>query len=70
MEKYVRSVLLKKPTTNAQDSNLATPHSDGLRRVIASEKGLLKADDFDHIQKIIEVYSKSLLCEMRQQHKE
>jgi hypothetical protein len=69
MEKYVRSVLLKRPT-KAQDSNPAAPHGDGLRRVIASEKGLLKADDFDHIQKIIEVYSKSLLCEMRQQHRD
>jgi hypothetical protein len=62
MEKYVRSVLLKRPLTDAQDG-------DGLRMVIANEKGLLKADFFDHVQKIIEVYSKSLLCEIRQTHR-
>ena len=32
---------------------------------IATEKGLLKREDFEHIQKIIEVYSKALLAKMR-----
>ena len=35
---------------------------------IATEKGLLKREDFEHIQKIIEVYSKALLAKMRNQH--
>ena len=39
-----------------------------LRSCIANEKGLLSQDDFEHIQKVIEVYSKALLCETRQKH--
>jgi hypothetical protein len=42
MEKYVRSFLLKCSTESDQDG-------DGLRRVIANEKGLLKADFFDTV---------------------
>ena len=36
--------------------------------MIATEKGLLKEKDFDHVQRIIEVYSKALLCETRKEH--
>ena len=36
-----------------------------LRSCIATEKGLLTHEDFEHIQKVIEVYSKALLCEIR-----
>lgn len=32
---------------------------------IATEKGLLKREGFQHVQKIIEVYSKALLVNMR-----
>ena len=32
---------------------------------IATEKGLLKRDDFEQIQRIIEVYSKVLLAKIR-----
>ena len=39
-----------------------------LRTCIANEKGLLTQDDFEHIQKVIEVYSKALLCDMRKKH--
>lgn len=35
---------------------------------IATEKGLLKREGFQHVQKIIEVYSKALLAKMRHQH--
>ena len=63
MEKYVRSFLLKCQSESDQDG-------DGLRKVIANEKGLLKADFFDTVQKIIEVYSKSLLCETRLTHRQ
>ena len=34
-----------------------------LHSCIATEKGLLAREDFEHIQKVIEVYSKALLCE-------
>ena len=63
MEKYVKTFLLK------CQSNV-DHEGDGLRRVIANEKGLLKAEIFDTVQKIIEVYSKSLLCELRQTHRQ
>ena len=33
-----------------------------LGNCIATEKGLLKKEDYDHIQKVIEIYSKALLC--------
>ena len=36
---------------------------DELHSCIATEKGLLAREDFEHIQKVIEVYSKALLCE-------
>ena len=39
-----------------------------LHSCIATEKGLLEREDFEHIQKIIEVYSKCLLCETRVKH--
>ena len=35
---------------------------------IATEKGLLKREGFQHVQKIIEVYSKALLVKTRLQH--
>ena len=35
---------------------------------IATEKGLLKREDFLRIQQIIEVYSKALFSQMRKQH--
>jgi hypothetical protein len=35
---------------------------------MASEKGLLRAEDFEHLQKVIEVYSKALLYETRKRH--
>ena len=38
--------------------------------MIVTEKGLLKQEDFDHVQKIIEVYSKALLFEMWKEHAE
>lgn len=44
-------------------------HPDELRSCIATEKGLLTQADFEHIQKVIEVYSKALLCEVRQKHR-
>jgi hypothetical protein len=72
MEKYVRTVLLK--SQDALDSSTHSPPNtksrESLRRVIANEKGLLKLDDFEHLQKIIHVHSKSLLCSMRLQHRE
>ena len=44
--------------------------AEALGDCIATEKGLLKREGFQHIQKIIEVYSKGLLLKMRQQHHE
>ena len=55
MEKYVRTILLKS-TSSAQDDPqqlITSRSSENLRRVIANEKGLLKQEDFDHLQKII-----------------
>ena len=40
-----------------------------LHSCIATEKGLLEREDFEHIQKVIEVYSKALLCDLRQKHR-
>lgn len=37
--------------------------------MIAMEKGLLKFEDFEHIQKVIEVYSKVLLYDLRKKHR-
>ena len=42
--------------------------NQSLQSCIANEKGLLNKDDFEHVQKVIEVYSKALLCEIRQRH--
>ena len=39
-----------------------------LQSCIANEKGLLVKEDFEHVQKVIEVYSKALLCEIRKNH--
>jgi hypothetical protein len=39
-----------------------------LRSCIANEKGLLNKEDFEHVQKVIEVYSKALLCDVRKLH--
>ena len=41
---------------------------DNLGNCIATEKGLLKREDFEHVQKIIEIYSKALLVEVRAKH--
>ena len=66
MEKYVRTTLVKSSgTTNANEQD---SESKSLQRLIATEKGLLKSEDFEHLQKVIEVYSKVLLCQVRQQH--
>ena len=43
-------------------------YAEDLGDCVATEKGLLKRDDFQHIQKIIEVYSKALLAKLRDQH--
>ena len=32
---------------------------------MATEAGLLKRDEFEHLQKVIEVYSKALLSKLR-----
>ena len=39
-----------------------------LGNCIATEKGLLKQEDYQHILKVIEVYSKALLCQIRENH--
>lgn len=41
---------------------------DNLGNCIATEKGLLKREDFEHVQKIIEIYSKALLVDVRAKH--
>ena len=43
-------------------------YAEDLGNCIANEKGLLKKEDFNKIQQIIEVYSKALLAKMRNQH--
>ena len=43
-------------------------YAQDLGDCVATEKGLLKRDDFQHIQKIIEVYSKALLAKLRKKH--
>lgn len=70
MENYVRSVLLKRVAPQADPDSAPAQTTEQLHRLIATEKGLLKAEDFEHVQKIIEVYSKALLCETRKAHSE
>jgi hypothetical protein len=38
---------------------------ENLKSCIASEKGLLSQSDFEHVMKVIEVFSKVLLFELR-----
>ena len=42
--------------------------NEALKSCIANEKGLLMKEDFEHVSTVIEVYSKALLCEMRENH--
>ena len=70
MENYVRSVLLSRVPPGQEHAVEDGPmrNIEQLRQAIATEKGLLKEVDFDHVQKVIEVYSKVLLCETRKNH--
>ena len=43
-------------------------YAEDLGNCIATEKGLLKREDFEHIQKVIEVYSKAVLRPLRLEH--
>lgn len=67
MEKYVRTILLKNNKSNRSSNATQSEITDkgSLQRLIATEKGLLKSEDFEHLQKVIELYSKVLLCQVR-----
>ena len=56
----------KEPRDNTYPlPNIQRSFDDNLRNCIQTEKGLLRQDDFEHVMKVIEVYSKVLLFEVR-----
>ena len=61
-----------RPKIKRKDSMIRTGtgkyQDEQLGNCIATEKGLLKREDYEHIQKVIEVYSKALLCQVRESH--
>jgi hypothetical protein len=63
-QKRERQASFQRKGTGRYDSN------QSLQTCIANEKGLLNKDDFEHVQKVIEVYSKALLCEIRQKNQQ
>ena len=69
MESYVKNVFLKPESNLSESKNLdESNQSTQLQRTIAHEKGLINVEDFDHLSKIIEVYSKALMHETRKKH--
>jgi hypothetical protein len=71
--KRLGTVGLRKKKTDEVESdeeafapvNTHTQLDENLKSCIASEKGLLSQNDFEHVMKVIEVFSKVLLFELR-----